>query len=490
MALLSMLSPTIVNTFKFQSPSRFWQLTLLERYQQDRLEDREKLLQRDLLSQQPMCSCMRPNKTEYLDDYDRRVQEAVWMEREKERKPLTLCKGLSPLNYIGDGISVERLKTVHIVGLSIEPAIFALVGVEHVDLTLTLRSVRNLGTLSIHTFDDKMALLSTIGVSGNGTTEILITLSRETTAESINTVLNNVWYDSTTYILDSWERLEVSFLNFAALINIHIKRDPLPDLYDTHSGSVADKVTVITKTFERYSAVHRLIDSVHSFYPELQIIVADDSENPSIIKRNFVKHYTMPFFEGYFAGRNLALSQVRTKYVLYVDDDMFFTKDTKLERMIRKLEDQDVKIDIVASAVQGFPSSAAVFDIAYGKEGVCILGINGSVSIPVSKYPQCLWGEWFYNFFLGKTDVIRQIGFDPDGIKNRGHTEFWLDALGKSQSAFCSDVEIGHDNEHIHVSTKYTKYRNEHRQNTHMLFQNNLCYYFYHPSKFFDQGLA
>lgn len=43
-------------------------------------------------------------------------------------------------------------------------------------------------------------------------------------------------------------------------------------------------------------------------------------------------------FQGWFAGRNLAVSQVTTKYVLWVDDDFIFTANTKLEKLVDVLE--------------------------------------------------------------------------------------------------------------------------------------------------------
>lgn len=45
-----------------------------------------------------------------------------------------------------------------------------------------------------------------------------------------------------------------------------------------------------------------------------------------------------PFLQGWFAGRNLAVSQVTTKYVLWVDDDFVFTARTRLERLVDVLE--------------------------------------------------------------------------------------------------------------------------------------------------------
>lgn len=52
--------------------------------------------------------------------------------------------------------------------------------------------------------------------------------------------------------------------------------------------------------------------------------------------RGFANH-TYPS-QGWFAGRNLAVSQVTTKYVLWVDDDFIFTARTQLERLVDVLE--------------------------------------------------------------------------------------------------------------------------------------------------------
>lgn len=56
--------------------------------------------------------------------------------------------------------------------------------------------------------------------------------------------------------------------------------------------------------------------------------------------------------QGWFAGRNLAVSQVATKYVLWVDDDFIFTENTKLEKMVDILE--KTTLDLVSAAVTFF----------------------------------------------------------------------------------------------------------------------------------------
>ena len=78
-----------------------------------------------------------------------------------------------------------------------------------------------------------------------------------------------------------------------------------------------DRVTFLTKTFLRYPCAYRLIDSILALYPGVAIIVADDNpaeyfQEIDATKYPTVKQYKMPLEEGFFAGRALAVSQVRT----------------------------------------------------------------------------------------------------------------------------------------------------------------------------------
>lgn len=52
--------------------------------------------------------------------------------------------------------------------------------------------------------------------------------------------------------------------------------------------------------------------------------------------------------QGWFAGRNLAVSQVTTKYFLWVDDDFQFTENTKIEKLVEVMEAVP-ELDVVSS---------------------------------------------------------------------------------------------------------------------------------------------
>lgn len=131
--------------------------------------------------------------------------------------------------------------------------------------------------------------------------------------------------------------------------------------------NITSLVTIATKTFLRYDKLKDLIDSIRQFYPNVTIVIADDNEHPQPVTGPHIEQYIMPFgkvkkkkwsfcsvlrcetqqvltnlaflnLQGWFAGRNLAVSQVTTKYVLWVDDDFIFTANTNLEKMVDILE--------------------------------------------------------------------------------------------------------------------------------------------------------
>ncbi|KAF4803952.1 beta-1,4-N-acetyl-galactosaminyltransferase 1 [Turdus rufiventris] len=119
--------------------------------------------------------------------------------------------------------------------------------------------------------------------------------------------------------------------------------------------NISALVTVATKTFLRYDKLRGLIASIRRFYPSVTIVVADDSQRPEPLSGPHLEHYLMPFGKGWFAGRNLAVSQVTTKYVLWVDDDFIFTPRTRLEKLVDVLE--RTSLDLWGQRLGGMPGS-------------------------------------------------------------------------------------------------------------------------------------
>lgn len=170
----------------------------------------------------------------------------------------------------------------------------------------------------------------------------------------------------------------------------------------------------------------------------------------------------MPFAKGWFAGRNLAVSQVTTKYFLWVDDDFFFTSETKIEKLVDVMEATD--LDVVGANVAGNHFSFNLFLEEGGKDGDCLhWTVGGYHTIP--GFPTCILCSGVVNFFLANTARVLGVGFDPK-LSRVAHTEFFIDGFGRLRVGSCTHVIIGHqkkevpkDKELVQTLKKYNLFR-------------------------------
>ncbi|XP_077991432.1 beta-1,4 N-acetylgalactosaminyltransferase 1-like [Glandiceps talaboti] len=375
----------------------------------------------------------------------RREKELEKLEKEQKdkREPFVMCPAMSPIAYLGSGLTVEPLEAVRLKGISIVD-IPTMQG--NKEFLLEFISIRRLGVLRID-LPEKYG--QSVGMSGQNSNQLKIFTAMN--VSETNNILKNIIYTSKVYDIDARDIIEVRFRGFSINIQIHIRREPFPRLYDVRDDeSINKKVTVIAKTFMRYDAVNAMVQSVHKFYPNMTIIIADDSEHIQKIPGNNVKHFIMPFAEGWFAGRNLALSQVRTPYFFILDDDMMFTKNTKLDKMVEILEDPNLKIDIVSTRVEKDEGvmlktlfTTSIYERGFSKDGYCVNRIYNAKHGYLEDYPECEIADEIPNAFMGRTLSVRSVGFDPM-LDRIGHYEFLFDAFGKLGIVCCKDVRVRH----------------------------------------------
>src|SRR5687767_12109794 len=101
-------------------------------------------------------------------------------------------------------------------------------------------------------------------------------------------------------------------------------------------GEITSQVTAIVKTFERPRSLDRLVRSIRRYYPRLRVIVGDDSV--TAYPRSDVDYVRLPVDVGVAAGRNAILELVDTPYFLTLDDDIAFTPQTRIEKLVETLE--------------------------------------------------------------------------------------------------------------------------------------------------------
>jgi GT2 family glycosyltransferase len=180
-------------------------------------------------------------------------------------------------------------------------------------------------------------------------------------------------------------------------------------------------VTVIVKSMDRSVCLLDMIRTLRAKHPELTVVVADDGEEDmesALLSGGVVNvsFYKMPKDSGLSRGRNLMISQVTTRYVLLLDDDFKLSNST---------------LEAFLDAVGVYPDA----DIIGGRAGLDFSGefeINLDQEILFLKHGSksgdlCPVVHFVPNFFLARTEVLRQVQWDND-LKVGEHEDFFIRA--------------------------------------------------------------
>ncbi|XP_040009086.1 beta-1,4 N-acetylgalactosaminyltransferase 1a isoform X2 [Xiphias gladius] len=324
---------------------------------------------------------------------------------------LIVAEANSPLQYPIQGVEVRPLKTIIIPGLGLKEE--------------TKSNHMVYLTAAIGTFD-VAAMVDNVSVKGEGEKHIILSSPH---LSALNRQLQFVTYTNTVFNPKTADTVDFATEGHHAFFTIKVGHGTVPKLYNSGyqtEYNISALVTIATKTFLRYDKLKNLIDSIRQYYPTITIVIADDNEHPQPVTGPHIEHYIMPFRKGWFAGRNLAVSQVITKYVLWVDDDFIFTANTKLEKMVDILE--KTTLDLVAGAVREVTGYTATYRHIIsveegGEEGDCLHIRNGYHHI-IEGFPNCVVADAVINFFMARTEKVQQVGFNPR-LARSAHLEFY-----------------------------------------------------------------
>lgn len=224
---------------------------------------------------------------------------------------------------------------------------------------------------------------------------------------------------------------------------------------------VVDNVTFIYKSFERQRMAKKLYKNIQSYYPGAKVIIADDSLKRLKIKnkRNSLKIIYLPFNSGLSFGLNKALDEVRTPFVMRMDDDELLTPLSNIGNELLFLMNHH-EIDLVGFGVMSTPKceSPIKTSIIYYKQPmyeapkflkIPHLTIIDKKHIVVGKTP---------NIFLVRTVQLKQIRWD-NNIRMIDHNEFFMRAAGNIVSVINPYSIIFHY--HNPFDSHYQKYRGD-----------------------------
>lgn len=204
--------------------------------------------------------------------------------------------------------------------------------------------------------------------------------------------------------------------------------------------NVTARVTAIIKTFERPDKLLSLYESLRTFYPTMKVIIVDDSAAPMTNAWDEHTEYVFTEYDiGLSAGRNLGVEKVQTPYCLLLDDDFIFTQKTKLENFVKILD--DTEFQIVAGQVLDFGKKCIVFKGIMSVENDTLVLDSYKKGKKIGKLT-CY--DYVLNFFLAKTQVLRDHPWDPE-LKIREHEEFfWRLKQNNVPITHTSSVSIAH----------------------------------------------
>ncbi|KAK1340978.1 hypothetical protein QTO34_017378, partial [Cnephaeus nilssonii] len=377
---------------------------------------------------------------------------------------LLIAPANCPLQYPVQGVEVQPLRSILVPGLSLQAAS----GQEVYQVNLTA----SLGTW------DVAGEVTGVTLMGEGQPNLTLTSSG---LDQLNRQLQLVTYSSRSYQANTADTVRFSTEGHEASFTIHIRHLPNPRLYPPGSlpqgaqYNISALVTIATKTFLRYNRLRALIASIRRFYPTVTVIIADDSDKPEIISGPHIEHYLMPFGKLPASHKNSKCGEgsrlfrviksekerwqrglVRRPEPGRVPSDhqvrtvggrrFYLHRRTQLERLVDVLE--RTPLDLVGGAVREISGFATTYRQLLSVEpgapgrGNCLRQRRGFHHELVG-FPGCVVTDGVVNFFLARTDKVREVGFDPR-LNRVAHLEFFLDGLGSLRVGSCSDVVVDH----------------------------------------------
>src|SRR5262249_10474061 len=199
---------------------------------------------------------------------------------------------------------------------------------------------------------------------------------------------------------------------------------------------ILQELTAVVKTFERPYTVQRLVDSIRRHYPQLHVVVVDDSRNPGAIPG--VEMCVLPYKSGLSTGRRAGLAKVTTKYVLILDDDYVFYRGMCLAEALSCME-QLPEVDIMGGCVVNLPFFHTIDYSTASLLPTSALPVHpiGSRVGPFPVYDKVA------NFFIARAARLRLVNWDPQ-LKLVEHGDFFTRARGVLTTVYNEDLRCLH----------------------------------------------
>jgi GT2 family glycosyltransferase len=237
---------------------------------------------------------------------------------------------------------------------------------------------------------------------------------------------------------------------------------------------VSQDVTVIMKTFQRPETARRAVGHLRRYYPEIRLLVGDDSREALAFDHPQAEVVRLPFDSGISRGRNALLERVDTEFFLLMDDDHWFSRQTRLWRMLEILKRE--RFDVLAGLVYFRRHTERMFPRRrLGNFFMNMRLENGTFELIEGHHQKTrAWRvcDLVENFFIARTARVRELGGWDDRFKISEHADFFI----RAQRA---GLKVGYTPlaavDHVHIqrergSQDYAPFRSHRQQEFRRIF--------------------
>lgn len=185
-----------------------------------------------------------------------------------------------------------------------------------------------------------------------------------------------------------------------------------------------DDITICIVSFLRFDRLKLCICSIRRYYPNLKIIVVDNSDERVYTDSNFiwcinapnVNLYKVDFDSGISFCRNFSVDRIRTRLAFLCDDDTIFTKHSRLEKLVDVLnfvEENSMVCGVSYS--HGKPMHSWMGDLKYDAENNSIYHTplnldSGRITDSGTRFFK---SRWYNNFMLARVSFFKKNSWNP-----------------------------------------------------------------------------
>ena len=239
-----------------------------------------------------------------------------------------------------------------------------------------------------------------------------------------------------------------------------------------------NEITVVVTTFKRPALLQQCLKSIRENYPIMPILISDngsETKSERAAMKKIADHYDagvvlLPFDCGANRARRDGIVMSMSKYIVLIEDDMKFTRSTRLETFYNVLE-RDGRVGMIGGAVRTRGRLGAIgshLKIDWDKGIFWRTRIDDSDDKIIANRTLFYYCDYVRMFFMVRREmeINWEVGLYPS---SGSHQSIMIKLLGSEyKKAFTFECEIEHGKSR--PNRAYATIRNDYRVKARKIF--------------------